>query len=157
LVSFDLNGRFPKVSRRFRQDSPRNLPAGIVPGFRRKETRPGHSRRRVKVRSIMEQSRSVLAGKPVSANSGLCSLVGLIGFLGCLAWFPSSGLSNVNRAVVAILATTIPMVLYEVLVGKVHRRPSTGLDWSEQPSRGEAEPLRCVIKLLGFAATLAVI
>ena len=105
----------------------------------------------------MEQSRTVLAGKPVSANSGLCSLVGLIAFLACLAWFPTSGLSNVNRAVIAILATTIPMLLYETFVGKVYRRPTTGLDWSLASPRGPSEPLRCVIKLLGFAVTLAVI
>jgi protein-S-isoprenylcysteine O-methyltransferase Ste14 len=105
----------------------------------------------------MEQPRSTLVRPPASATSGLCSLIGLAGFIGCMAYFPSSGLSNVHRAIIAIAATALPMLIYDVLVTKVHRRPSTGLDWSGKAQPSAPDPLRCTIKLLGFAATLALI
>ena len=52
-----------------------------------------------------------------------------------------------------LLAYAVPVLAIEVLVRRVHRNPSTGLDWS-RPRRPDAQ--RILLKLLGLMATLLV-
>src|SRR3546814_1697193 len=37
-----------------------------------------------------------------------------------------------NSAIASVLACGVPMVLWSVLVDKVHRNPSTGIDWAQR-------------------------
>lgn len=91
------------------------------------------------------------AQAPAAARprSDVSSGVGLAGLLGLLAWivaareYPAIAdalglpgergvLSGPRAALVGLLASGGPMVLWSVFVDKVHRRASTGLDWSLQ-------------------------
>ena len=76
----------------------------------------------------------------VSAWVGLSGLAGLLLWLMvCRNWAgiaevlalpgPRAPLSGQNAALAALLFSGLPMVLWSVLVDKVHLRPSTGLDW----------------------------
>jgi protein-S-isoprenylcysteine O-methyltransferase Ste14 len=103
--------------------------------------------------------------------------VGLVGLLGLFAWimfcrsYPaiadslglSGGLSSERgvlsgpyASLAAMLFTAVPMALWSVLVDKVHRRPSTGIDWSLARPVAEILPLS-VVKLTGLWATWAIL
>lgn len=105
--------------------------------------------------------------------SDVSSAVGLVGLLGLLAWIvaareysaiadalglpgPRGVLSGPNAALMGLLAAGVPMVLWSVLVEKVHRRPSTGLDWSLKRPVGEAADFT-ITKLAGLWATWALL
>jgi protein-S-isoprenylcysteine O-methyltransferase Ste14 len=55
---------------------------------------------------------------------------------------------------VLMAAYAVPVMLLELLVTRVHRRPSTGLDWT-RPPRPSAR--RIALKLLGLAVTLGLV
>jgi protein-S-isoprenylcysteine O-methyltransferase Ste14 len=65
-------------------------------------------------------------------------------------------LSGPYAALAAMLFTAGPMALWSVLIDKVHRRPSTGLDWSRARPLAEVLPIS-VVKLSGLWATWAVL
>jgi len=109
-------------------------------------------------------------GPPASDVSVWVGLVGLAGLafwiLVCRNWpwlvehlgfpGPNARLSGPYSSALAMLFTGGPMVLWSLLVEKVHRRPSTGIDWDG------ARPLSSVIhisvtKLAGLWATWALI
>jgi protein-S-isoprenylcysteine O-methyltransferase Ste14 len=87
-------------------------------------------------------------------------LVGLGGLALSLAIMHGSSLQPVDRALIVMAATALPMLLLDLLVLRVHRNPSTGLVWpsprDESPSSDQAIA-RVVVKLIGLTATLAVI
>ncbi len=103
----------------------------------------------------------------VSAWVGLSGLAGLIVWIAiCRNWGlvaetlalpgPRAPLAGPYAAVAATLFSGLPMIAWSVLVDKVHRRASTGIDWTA-PRR-----LACVIdvsitKLAGLWATWALI
>jgi hypothetical protein len=106
-------------------------------------------------------------------QSDVSSAVGLAGLLGLIAWivvareYPAIAdalglpgrravLSGPNAALMGLLAAGIPMVLWSVLVEKVHRRPSTGLDWSLRRPVSEAADFT-ITKLAGLWATWALL
>jgi protein-S-isoprenylcysteine O-methyltransferase Ste14 len=94
--------------------------------------------------------------RPVSAVSTGCGLAGLAGLLLWLGVARHYGMDGPYAALVGIAACALPMVLWAVLVDKVHRNPSTGLAWNN------ARPWRETIdvsltKLAGLWATWAVI
>ncbi len=95
--------------------------------------------------------------RPRSAVSSMVGLVGLAGLFSWVAvarWFEFSG---PNAALCAFVACGAPMLLWSVLVDKVHRNPSTGIDW-DNPPRPLAETLDISIaKLAGLWATWAAI
>jgi protein-S-isoprenylcysteine O-methyltransferase Ste14 len=71
--------------------------------------------------------------RPRSAVSGM---TGLVGFIGFIAWFVASrayGMVGPLAGLTAVVACGVPMVLWAVLVDKVHRNPSTGIDWDSPP------------------------
>jgi len=63
----------------------------------------------------------------VSTGCGLAGLVGLLCWVGVALWY---GMDGPYAALVDVAACGLPMVLWALLVDKVHRNPTTGLDWS---------------------------
>lgn len=105
--------------------------------------------------------------------SDVSSAVGLVGLLGLLVWivvareYPAIAdalglpgrrgvLSGPNAALMGLFAAGIPMVLWSVFVEKVHRRESTGLDWSRKRPLSEAGDFT-ITKLAGLWATWALL
>lgn len=107
----------------------------------------------------------------VSTGVGLAGLAGLFVWIAFCRSYPEiagvfglggglSGergvLSGPYAALAAMLFTALPMALWSVLVDKVHRRPSTGIDWSLKRPLAEVLPVS-VIKLVGLWATWALL
>lgn len=68
--------------------------------------------------------------------SAVGTAVGMIGLVGLFAWAAIAwgwGMAGPFAALTALLACGIPMVLWSLLVDKVHRNPSTGIDWENPP------------------------
>jgi len=118
----------------------------------------------------MSARKSSAAGLPASDVSVWVGLVGLAGLafwiLVCRNWpwlvenlgfpGPAAPLSGPYASALTMLFTGGPMALWSVFVEKVHRRPSTGIDWDH------ARPLASVIhvsvtKLAGLWATWVLI
>ncbi len=108
--------------------------------------------------------------RPVSDVS---SGVGLVGLAGLLAWIvicrnwagvadaldipgPRAPLSGPYASLATLLFTSVPMVLWSLLVDKVHRRASTGIDWSRRPAQGSLLFVS-LTKIAGLWATWAMI
>jgi protein-S-isoprenylcysteine O-methyltransferase Ste14 len=95
--------------------------------------------------------------RPASAVS---TMVGVVGLVGLLAWTAASRsylMIGPGAALCAILACGVPMVLWSVLVDKVHRNPTTGIDWTRSP-RPLSETLdTSVAKIAGLWTTWAAI
>lgn len=87
-------------------------------------------------------------------------MVGLVGLAGLLAWAAIArnfGLAGPGAALCALLACGIPMVCWSLAVDKVHRHPTTGIDW-DGPKRPLSESLDIsLVKIAGLWATWAAI
>jgi protein-S-isoprenylcysteine O-methyltransferase Ste14 len=68
--------------------------------------------------------------RPRSAVSGAVGLVGLIGMTAWVVVAHVFGLDGPFSALVNVAACALPMVIWSLAVDKVHRNPSTGIDWS---------------------------
>ena len=81
--------------------------------------------------------------------------VGLAGLAGVAAWILTArhyGLDGPYAALVNLAAAGIPMILWSLLVDRVHTRASTGIDWSDvQPARATLDI--SLTKLGGLWAT----
>lgn len=91
---------------------------------------------------------------PASAANPLVSLLGMAGFtvgMVLLYWLP---LTRVEVILVILACTGLPMLIVDIAFLKVHRRPSTGLDW-DRPADYNLQ--RSAIKILGLSATLAIL
>ena len=62
----------------------------------------------------------------VSTSVGLAGLGGLLAWIGIARAF---GMDGPYAALVAVAACGLPMVAWSLLVDKVHRAPTTGIDW----------------------------
>jgi len=71
--------------------------------------------------------------RPKSAVSGAVGLVGLVGLLAWAAVARAYGMQGPFAALTALLACAAPMLLWSLLVDKVHRSPTTGIDWGMTP------------------------
>lgn len=104
----------------------------------------------------------------VSAGVGLVGLAGLAtylliaryapeiaGWLG-LDWGDRGPMNGPNSAIASVLACGIPMVLWSVFVDKVHRNPSTGIDWAQRRPWRETIDIS-LTKLAGLWATWGLI
>jgi protein-S-isoprenylcysteine O-methyltransferase Ste14 len=93
-------------------------------------------------------------------RSAVSTGVGVAGLVGLFAWAVvarSFGFSGEAGAMAAILACGLPMLLWSLAVDKVHRRPSTGIDW-DGPPRPLSEALDfSLVKIAGLWATWAAI
>lgn len=82
----------------------------------------------------------------------LAAMLGLSGELS-----PTRGvLSGPYAALAGLVFTALPMVAWSVLVDKVHRRPSTGIDWRLKRPLAQTLPIS-VVKLTGLWATWAIL
>lgn len=96
-------------------------------------------------RSAAADSPSPTHARPrsaVSAGVGIVGLAGLVAYLLIaryapqiaawlgIDWGTRGPMNGPNSAIASVLACGIPMVLWSVLVDKVHRNPSTGIDWA---------------------------
>ena len=95
--------------------------------------------------------------RPKSAVSTMTGIAGLAGLFAWVAAARTWGMEGPLAALVALLACGVPMVLWSLLVDKVHRRPSTGIDWDMPP-----RPLResadiSLAKIVGLWGIWAVI
>lgn len=91
---------------------------------------------------------------PPSAVSHGAGLIGLVGLIGWVMLARQNGWSGPSAALVCCIATGLPMVLWSVLVDKVHRRPSTGMDWANpRPVKDVIEI--SLLKLTGLWMTWA--
>lgn len=110
---------------------------------------------------------------PPRPSSDVSSAVGLVGALGLCGWIllchfypeiapllgldPARGrLTGPNAALMGLVAAALPMVLWSVLVDKVHLRPSTGIDWSLKRQLGDVIDIS-ITKLAGLWATWVLI
>jgi protein-S-isoprenylcysteine O-methyltransferase Ste14 len=104
----------------------------------------------------------------VSAGVGIVGLIGLFsylllaryapeiaGFLG-IDWGGRGRMDGPVSAIASVLACGIPMVLWSLLVDKVHRNPSTGIDWSLRRPWRETIDIS-LTKLAGLWATWGLI
>ena len=92
--------------------------------------------------------------RPKSAVSGWTGLVGLAGMFAWIAvarWF---GMDGPYAALVNVAACGVPMALWAVFVDKVHRNPSTGIDW-DNPKPWRATLDVSITKLAGLWLTWA--
>ena len=82
--------------------------------------------------------------------------VGLAGLVGLGLWTLVArhyGMNGPNAGLAAVVACGIPMVLWSLLVDKVHRNPSTGIDWNA-PARSVRSMLDIsLVKIAGLWAT----
>ena len=96
---------------------------------------------------------------PVRPPAAVGHLVGLVGLLGLGCWLliaRAFGLNGPLSALVAVAACGVPMILWSVVVERVHERPSTGLELSLRRPWREVLDLSTT-KLAGLWATWAVI
>ena len=99
-------------------------------------------------------ARAVRAQRPRSAVSAGAGLSGLAGVALWIAVAKVQGLDGPFAALVNVAACGLPIVLWSVLVDRVQRAPSTGIDWcSVRPWRETLDG--SLIKLAGLWATWA--
>lgn len=93
-------------------------------------------------------------------RSAVSAGVGWAGLAGLVLWVLIArrmGLEGPYVAMASVLACGLPMVGWSLLVDRVHRNPSTGLDW-DRPLRPLSESFDIsLVKLTGLWATWAII
>jgi protein-S-isoprenylcysteine O-methyltransferase Ste14 len=103
-----------------------------------------------------EVSSAVSATRPKSAVS---SGVGVAGMVGLVGWFFMArhyGMDGPNSALASVFFCGLLMVGWSVFVDKVHRNPSTGIDWSMRRQWAEVNDITPT-KIAGLWATWAII
>ncbi|MGI8942811.1 MAG: methyltransferase family protein [Qipengyuania sp.] len=103
----------------------------------------------------------------VSAVTGLLGLASLLAWIALCrswpeisAWFdlpgPREPMTGPHAALTGLVIAAVPMVLYSVIIEKVHLRSSTGIDWSLARTRRHGFDT-AIVKLIGLWATWAVL
>ncbi|MBB5714503.1 methyltransferase family protein [Sphingomonas aerophila] len=87
----------------------------------------------------------------VSTGAGMAGLAGVALWLGTARLFRLDG---PYAALVMLAACALPMVVWSLAVDKVHRRPSTGIDWN-QAREWSATREDSLIRLAGYWITWA--
>jgi protein-S-isoprenylcysteine O-methyltransferase Ste14 len=91
--------------------------------------------------------------RPRSAVSGAVGAAGLAGLAAWVLVARRYGIDGPYAAMLAVIACGLPMVCWSLLVDKVHRNPTTGLDWS-RPLKPWRETIDISLaKLAGLWAT----
>ncbi|MBI0476523.1 DUF1295 domain-containing protein [Sphingomonas sp. MA1305] len=94
------------------------------------------------------------AKRPASAVSSGVGLAGLVGFALWVSVARHVGMDGPYAALVALAACAMPMVGWSLIVDTVHRRASTGIDWT-LPRERRATLDVSLTKLFGLYATWA--
>ncbi|MGR6330191.1 methyltransferase family protein [Sphingomonas sp. XXL09] len=94
------------------------------------------------------------AKRPASAVSSGVGLAGLVGFALWVSVARHVGMDGPYAALVALAACAMPMVGWSLIVDKVHRRASTGIDWTLPHERRTTLDVS-LTKLFGLYATWA--
>ncbi|MGV3480930.1 MAG: methyltransferase family protein [Sphingobium sp.] len=99
---------------------------------------------------VTEAAPDVRPRSAVSTGVGLAGLAGLFGWILIARYY---GMDGPLSALTGVICCGVPMVLWSLLVDKVHRNPSTGIDWSAAP-----RPMRetidiSLVKIAGLWAT----
>ena len=95
--------------------------------------------------------------RPRSAVSGGVGLAGLVGLVSWVLIARTFGMDGSWSALTGVLACGLPMVAWSLLVDKVHRNPSTGIDW-QAPRAPMKDTLDVSLtKIAGLWATWGVI
>ncbi len=90
----------------------------------------------------------------VSHGVGIAGLIGLAVWT-AIAW--RNGMDGPHAGIAAVVACGVPMILWSLLVDKVHRNPSSGISWSG-PLRNPRDALDIsLVKLAGLWTTWGVI
>lgn len=100
------------------------------------------------------------AASPSRPRSAVSTGVGLAGLAGLAVWMAVAilfGLGGPYAALMNIAFCGVPMVLWSLLVDKVHRNPTTGIDWDSPPPTGREMNDISWTKLAGLWATWALI
>jgi protein-S-isoprenylcysteine O-methyltransferase Ste14 len=95
--------------------------------------------------------------RPRSAVSGGVGFAGLVGLIAWTGVARAYGFSGENAALCALLACGVPMILWSLLVDKVHRSPSNGIEWGAPPRPWRQSLDTSIVKLAGLWATWAAI
>ena len=93
-------------------------------------------------------------------KSAVSTMVGLVGLAGLLAWTAVSrsfGMTGPLAALTALVACAVPMILWSLLVDKVHRNPTTGIDWASPPRPLKESLDVSLVKIAGLWGIWAVI
>lgn len=98
----------------------------------------------------------VPAARPQSAVSTGVGIAGLLALVGWFAFARSWGMDGPDSAMASMVVCGLAMVLWSVLVDKVHRNASTGIDWSLRRAWAEVNTITPV-KIAGLWATWAII
>lgn len=93
---------------------------------------------------------------PKSFSNSFINFLGLAGALACIVSITGSDMPLLKALILCVLAVAVPIFILEMLVLKVYRRPSTGLDFT-LGRRRSYNVKRVACKLLGLVTTLAAI
>lgn len=115
---------------------------------------------RTTARAMVPAMSSVDPAMPPRPRSAVSTGVGFAGLAGMAIWFVIArhyNMSGPYAALINLVACGIPMVLWSLLVDKVHRNRTTGIDWDRPlpPLRDTLE--LSITKLAGYWFTWAVI
>ena len=94
--------------------------------------------------------------RPPCPRSAVSHGTGLAGLLGLALWTALAwryGMDGPYAGIAATFACGIPMILWSLLVDRVHRNPSTGIDWDNPPRPLKQTLDISIIKLTGYWAT----
>src|ERR1017187_9091737 len=89
---------------------------------------------------------------PASVTNFGLNLVGVFGAIAAFYILRNMNMSGPQAVFIVCFAGVIPIVLLDVLILRVHRRETTGIDW-DTPHKPDIR--RVATKLLGLAATVA--
>jgi protein-S-isoprenylcysteine O-methyltransferase Ste14 len=93
--------------------------------------------------------------RPPSVTSFPLNLIALVVLLGTLYFVRQRQFTNVDNTMLVLMGSlSVPVILIDILVLRVHRRASTGLDWDKTKPFDTA---RVATKLLGLVVTLSLI
>jgi protein-S-isoprenylcysteine O-methyltransferase Ste14 len=96
------------------------------------------------------------AADHVRPRSAVSAMVGVVGIAGLLAWLVIARqfeFSGPHASLCAVAACGAPMLLWSVLVDRVHRSPANGIDWESPPRPLSESADLSIVKLTGLWAT----
>lgn len=103
-----------------------------------------------------DAAQAVRAARPKSAVSTGVGIAGLAAFFGWLMIARAYGMDGELSALTSVLVIAVAMVCWSVFVDKVHRNPTTGIDWALRRPWADVHAITPV-KVAGLWATWAII